>query len=385
MGNNRLSNDASESIGAIIYQFYVALDKCFELAPGETILIEKFGDVSTSSEQFEVKKASGNLTDSHINFWNTVNNWMKEDFDHLRFKNLVLLTTQDYGPTTKFAQWNISNGEQRLKILKSILDDAESRYQRAQSKTTDQKAKPESLVLMQQVLDQDREHRLNQIIIKIYIADGSPWPTEQYNGIKNKYLKGIPTANRDKVMSACLGLVIDSTRAETNFEITEALFSQHFQEVTAQYTSMTIIFPKKYLGIQVGEAERDKHLDEKYVRKILEIEYEEAIPEAVTNYVITTRTIAEELMTRISSKKIYEAYNQDILAQIKPKYSIACRNSTIKTLIDQSKNHYDEIMSLPSPALGTFNDTHISFKNGMIHILANDDSYSITWKLTSSK
>ncbi len=58
MAEIKLVNDVSESIGAIIYQFYIALDKCFELDAGESVFIEKFGDVSNPTYQIEVKQYS---------------------------------------------------------------------------------------------------------------------------------------------------------------------------------------------------------------------------------------------------------------------------------------------------------------------------------------
>jgi len=386
MRDNKLANDASESIGAIIYQFYIALDKCFELEPTESVFVEKFGDVSNSTKQIEVAQYSDNLTDSHLNFWNTVSNWLDVAFDHSKFKSLILLTTQDFGPKTQFAKWNEANVDERLTILDNIKKTAVLRFQTAQAKDEGkQKVKPVALTLMETVLAPESADRLKQIVPKIFIADATPLPSEYYERIKNKYLKGIPGTNKDVVMNATLGLIVSPEITVSSFEITEEAFSRQFQEITAQYNSTTIIFPKKLLNITIDESERDKHLNENYVKKILEIEYEEAVPEAVTHYVITKRTIAEELMNRLSNKQVYEAYHQEIINQIKPKYTSACRNAKADTLINQSKDHYDNIMSLPSPALGNFNDTHIIFKNGTIHILANDDAYDITWKLKLGK
>ena len=76
MAKNKLGFDASESVEGIIYQFYVALDRCFKLKESESLYVEREGDVSTATEQLEVKRYNDALTDSHINFWNTLNNWL---------------------------------------------------------------------------------------------------------------------------------------------------------------------------------------------------------------------------------------------------------------------------------------------------------------------
>jgi hypothetical protein len=387
MSDTKLENDASDSIGGIIYQFYIALDKCFELIEGESVFIEKDGDVSNHTEQIEVKNYSDALTDSHINFWNTTNNWLKPEFDHSKYKSLILLTTQDYGVRTLFKGWNDANSVERLSILNKIKDAALARYETAVAKTekdpTEQKGKvkPDSLLLMEKILALEMTEKLEQIIGKIFIADSSPLPQAFYGRIKNQYLKGIPKHNKDIVMKASLGLIISPDVVESQFEIKEETFSKQFEEITAQYNSTTIVFPKKLINLKIDDSEKDKHLQETYVKKILEIEYAEAVPDAITHYVITNRTIAEELMCRVANKKVYEAYDLELINQIKPKYTTACRSATKETIINKSKDHYDAVMGLSSPALGTYNDTHIIFKNGTIHTLANDENNGITWKL----
>lgn len=64
------------------------------------------------------------MTDSHLNFWKTLNNWLKPDFDPVKYKSLLLVTTQNYGEKTSFRDWNGTNSANRLTILLSIRDDA---------------------------------------------------------------------------------------------------------------------------------------------------------------------------------------------------------------------------------------------------------------------
>lgn len=384
MTKNKLINDASESIGAIIYQYYIALDKCFELSANESIFIEKFGDVSSHTQQIEVKHYSDKLTDSHINFWKTVNNWLVTTFDYTQFKHLILLTTQDFGTNTHLEKWNDATDIERINILNTIKKDTEIRHNTAKSKNNS-KEKPKTLKLMESVLASESLERLNQIIPKIIIANATPISHEYYEMIKSKYLKGIPLNNKNLVMDTMLGFLISPEIKENSYKITYEVFSKQVEEVTAQYNSTTIIFPKRFLNEKIEEAERKEHINEIYIKKILDIEYKDAIPDAITHYVVTNKTIAEELMNRISNKQVYSAYQQEIIHQIKPKYASACRNAKEETLINQSKDYYDNIMGLSSPAFGSYNDTPTIFKNGMIHILANDDSNVITWKLKLEK
>lgn len=393
MNKTKRDVDASDSIGGIIYQFYIALDKCFELGDSESLFIEKDGDVSNLTEQIEVKNYQDVLTDSHLNFWKTLSNWLSPDFDQAKYKSLILLTTQNYGDKTSFRDWNGAVPTDRLAKLLSILDDAQKRYDIADAKAKEAvekkkgdhkaKAKPDALIFMEKVLHDDVREKLQEILVKFEIADNSPQPPETYERIKNLYLKGIPKKNKDTVMQILLGLIISPEIVGSAFEITEEVFSKQLQEITAQYNSTSIIFPKKLVDLKLKEEEKQLHLDSNYVKKILEIDYQDVVSDAITSYVFTNRTISEELMCRIASKKIYDAYDQELLSQIQPRYRRACRSTTPESLIKESKDHYDDVMSLASPALGNFNDTHILFKNGTLHILANDQSIDLSWKLKS--
>jgi len=47
----KLKHDETESIGAIIYQFYVAVEKCFDWVVGEKVYIENYADIAVSDKE----------------------------------------------------------------------------------------------------------------------------------------------------------------------------------------------------------------------------------------------------------------------------------------------------------------------------------------------
>lgn len=114
----KVNFSSPETTGAIVSQFYLALEKCFEMKLGDVVFIEKDGDVSKLNPmsledgiQIELKEYAedNDLTDSHLNFWNTLKNWTNSEFDSVKYKYLVLATTQEIGAKSMLLNWNESS------------------------------------------------------------------------------------------------------------------------------------------------------------------------------------------------------------------------------------------------------------------------------------
>jgi hypothetical protein len=141
--------------------------------------IEVFGDVTVEGQaQIEVKDYKDNLSDSHTNFWNTLNNWLKPEFQHQQYANLILLTTQAYGERASLKDWEHSDTNQRLDILEAIYNAGEARFKNstqdpkdgAASEVSDGKSispKPsDSLKLQRQVMAPAIEVRCKKLCQK---------------------------------------------------------------------------------------------------------------------------------------------------------------------------------------------------------------------------
>lgn len=94
----KLSFDSTSSIKGVLFQFLIALERCFEMQKGQVVYIETYGDVSvlgnlSDSKQIESKLYKKALTDSDKNVWKSIYNWMREDFPVETFSSLILLTT----------------------------------------------------------------------------------------------------------------------------------------------------------------------------------------------------------------------------------------------------------------------------------------------------
>ena len=117
MGSKILRHDSTKTFRAIIHQFLVALEKCFEMQSDESVWIEKYGDVTTNEVQIEVKDYKRNLTDLDHNVWKTLKNWLDDNFEVKHYCSFILLTTQKISENSKFYNWNNNNKEKKYNIL----------------------------------------------------------------------------------------------------------------------------------------------------------------------------------------------------------------------------------------------------------------------------
>ena len=280
----KLKHDASESTAAIVYQFYVAVDKCFDLVGGEKVYIEKYGDITISDrEQIEVKQYSDKLTDLHENIWKTIANWLQVGFKADKYKELILFTTQEFGNKTLFSDWNDSKSADEKE---AILEKVAATYKDRKSKSTETEA------LVDKVLEGSTRVKLKDILNRFRIYDATLRDYEYLNYLKEKHGKGVLNSKRGALIDSLLGyLVSPKDGGSTGWEVAYEDFSKQVESLTSQFSSGTKIFPKKYLVSTPSSeelAEKSTHL---FVKKIEEIQYEEVKEDAIRDYINTNKTM----------------------------------------------------------------------------------------------
>ena len=78
----KISFDSTSSVKGVLFQFLIALERCFEMQEGQSVYIETYGDVSilgklSDSKQIESKLYKKNLTDLDKNVWKSIYNWIR--------------------------------------------------------------------------------------------------------------------------------------------------------------------------------------------------------------------------------------------------------------------------------------------------------------------
>ena len=368
----KLPNDSTSSMQAIVFQFYVALEKCFDLLKGEKLYIELYGDVSVShNSQIEVKNYKENLTDTHENIWKTLKNWLDPSFDPSHYKSLILLTTQVLGVKSSLTNWNSKTSIEKRNILETIF---------AAYTSTGKQNKRE---LMSFVLNEENSMKLNFVLEKFSITTSHLNNRDYYNEIKEKKGKGVLKEKRDDFINSLLGFIITpDVISHTSWEITFDNFTARVLSCTEEYCSKTKIFPQK-ISLQVDDTYYLEHL---FVKKIKDIEHYDEIQQAISDYVQTINMIQGELKTHSVPKSAYEKYNEELIDFHKREYRTALRKCSSVNTIEDSKDFYDRITSIQHvQPFSNFNDTPGYFRNGMIHDIVNDEKENIKWKLENEQ
>lgn len=375
--SDNVRHSAMASTRGILHQLWVAVEKCYEMdQAGQKVLIETQGDVTTDS-QIEVKRYSDKLTDNHLVFWKTLKNWLHESFDPAQYRSLILLTTQEFGSTAKIANWNNETSGNRLNILQEILETSEARYKKASQKN-ETTSIPESLKLQRLILADENRKKLKTVLNLFFIEAQSPDTPELYSKIKGQYLKGILEGKQDDFLNALYGFICQPESKDlSRWNISYDDFTTKVQELTSSYAHGTREFPRVNVSLTDDEvSEGEQYL---FAQKIADIEYHDAIRNAIEHYQIAITTVNQEFKSYSVPAERTQKYSKDIVDQFQVKYRSACRNSTSPIL--DAQNLYDEVTgSTPQPLSG-FYATPADFRNGLLHSEMDDDNKGLKWKV----
>lgn len=369
----KLKSDSTASGKGLVFQFCVALKKCFEMKSGQTVFIEKFGDVTLSNEeQIEVKHhLHSQLTDRHTNIWNTIWNWLDQSFESSRYVSLILLTTQSFSESSRLKRWNsINNIHERMELLESIYKENSS--DSSPNKTT--------LELQKKIFTEDNRQRLIDIASKFYINADVPGLENYYEEIKQEYLKDIPELRQNDFMKALIGFIIIPDGVPT-WAITYDAFKAETEKIAPTYSRYTHIFPKKHFRdmSNVRQNELDEHSKFDFVKKIEDIDYHTEVPKAISDYIFAIRTIEDEFISCEVMPDMTKQYAEELATIFKKKHNIASRRCS--NAIEDSKDFYDNMTSQHHNKFGTFDDTPLDFSNGVIHIQTNSGIKNLKWRL----
>ncbi|MDD2133379.1 hypothetical protein [Pseudomonas kurunegalensis] len=380
----KLANNATRLLEAIDYQLIVTLEYCYKLVEGQTLWLEVYGDVTVSRDiQVEVKNFIDDITDGHINFWNTLKNWMSPKFKHEMYSELVLLTTQSYGAKAELRHWNQLSVDERLALLVNVLADSETRI-------ADTGKKPSKAVLAQRfVMGDERRAGLLDVIEKIWIVTDEPDLKKRALEARSRFGKGIDPSQRDDYFQALLGYLIEPCLEKVGWKITYEDFDLKIARLFARYGRNSRKFPVVDTAIFDRE-DKSGYTDRIFVKKLYEIEYSAIVPSAILEHMVAVHTITKEFKRFAVEKSDLDNYKRDQLKRHKSLRSVEMRLCARKPQGEwcfRSQDFFDARCGEPVDGMPAFEGTSVEFRNGIWHMLADDEdeegNEKLHWRLWS--
>lgn len=364
--------DSTPSIKGTLFQFLIALERCFEMQEGQSVYIETYGDVSilgklSDSKQIESKLYKRNLTDLDKNVWKTIYNWIREDFPIDIFNSLILLTTQKVPIGSAWLNWNGKNPSERMEVLRNIKKSFDSRERKNKNLVT----------YMNVIFEPQNATRLSHIAKMLYIDSISMDGNQYHKCLQEKYGKSVPNIQKGKYINHMFGYILNPDIVNQNWRITYDDFAREVEEVTKTLVENTAVFPTKVKLADIKESDYDGYA---FVEKIKDIKYDEAISGAIDDYVHTASMIQQELEKSETKKNSLLQYEENLKGSYTAKYRKASRNYDDGERIAKSQDFYDDMTGSSDITFHTYNSVDLYFHNGMLHIMA-DENDELVWLL----
>lgn len=399
-----IRSDASSQIAGFLYQFIVALDYCFQLSPGQSLYIEKYGDVAIKDDgrydderkdiSVEVKMYDDKMSVNHHNFLNTLNNWMEDEFHFENYQTLIIYTTQQFSTNSPLIGWNSMSSKKRILLIKNTY----SEYLKVnKSKIADKdpsnfKTVKRNASQMQRILESVRKEdgsvdevlsnkRLESLLERVVIYDSCNKIEQAYTELL-KYAKVTTDSLQETYINSLLGFIITPKNMRNGWKIEYSSFTQEVQRLAVVMSPQVIDFPDPpEMTINV-----DEYNDALFVLKLKDIDYNR-ITDAVVDYAKTTGLLLSEFNRSLAEKNL-EDYQDELLQVYKLQYDNAMdklffnNNQTDESIKNASRIFLrDMLLSARNPEFKPFRKTKPFFSNGMCHFLANDCEINVKWLL----
>ena len=371
---NELSNDASQQVKGFIYQFLIALEKCFEMREGQSVYIECHGDVSIEGAdeavQTEVKYYKKQLTDLDPNVWKTIANWSNPEFEIDKYDSLVLLTTQKIGLTSKWDNWNNKSFVERKSIVQALRTEFGAKLKKGKDL---KKA-------MDVIFAEGNESRLDTILTKMSLDTQNMDSEGYYSKLCERYAKHLPNMRKREYIQDLYAYIINPHLVEGKWVISYEDFSLECRRISQKLIDNTVVFPEKR---NLREIPVNQYQASNFVTKIHDIQYDDVIPEAVEDYVNAGMIILDEFKESPAIMPSYKRFEEELERTYKGQYRIACRNSNPENIINESQNLYDKITTTKiNGRIHAYSDVPLDFQNGVMQILAEEKD-DVVWLLKS--
>jgi hypothetical protein len=366
--NKKANTDAIYSHLGDFFQYFVALESCLEADDGDFIYIEKYGDVTDSKTQTEVKHhidPNHILSENHSDFWKTLKNWVIAHRDLIDYQNLILLTTSNIRKNSKLYEWNAKTKEEKFAILESLRSEAPQSIEKFVNVVFGFNASYTQGVLL-------------KILEKFRINYGQERIREKVDMIaKHPTFKVIPPKNRQKFIYVLLAKIQQyGIENQDHWVIPISEFNSYLQNCSKDYCNIRTPLPTLF---KEEKAEFSDYKERHFVKEIHKINYLREIPQAINDYHranITTIFLCDDDYLFINSFRAYlEELKRDLSFE-KDNFIMDCPDEELSTRQKYSKKCYIKCMGLPHKSIKGIANNEDFFQRGAIHQIVDEHSHS---------
>ena len=389
-----IRGDASPQVKGFLYQFLVALQFCFEMKRNQTLYVEKFGDLAIKTtgegESISVESKHYSTTKIHLlhqNVINTLYNWAQPNFHQEHYTKLLLITTQKVrigDVLNSFFKaenkYNVFTSELN-KEIKRIKDKLES-DKKSNPKATPSIRKEKTLEQMEYLCKREHKMVIQDILCKWVMNVECLDFMDLYDTIVNRYASMLEGRKAELYIDGLFAMIINPGIVEKGWCIKREDFEKRQQELNSDFSTKTISFPT--IG-DPTETETEGLGSSLFVEKLRIVNLENEITKAIYDYVKTNNLILKEIKGRPVRDNGLEKYKENLKSLFETQYN----THTVEFKFDPNQNifkssqkfYYAMQNACLQVKMEPFNTIDVYFAKGVLHILADNKTLDVKWKI----
>ena len=389
-----IRGDASPQVKGFLYQFLVALQFCFEMKRNQTLYVEKFGDLAIKTtgegESISVESKHYSTTKIHLlhqNVINTLYNWAQPNFHQEHYTKLLLITTQKVrigDVLNSFFKaenkYNVFTNELN-KEIKRIKDKLES-DKKSNPKATSSIRKEKTLEQMEYLCKRENKTVIQDILCKWVMNVECLDFMYLYDTIVNRYASMLEGRKAELYIDGLFAMIINPGIVEKGWCIKREDFEKRQQELNSDFSTKTISFPT--IG-DPTETETEGLGSSLFVEKLRIVNLENEITKAIYDYVKTNNLILKEIKGRPVRDNGLEKYKENLKSLFETQYN----THTVEFKFDPNQNifkssqkfYYAMQNACLQVKMEPFNTIDVYFAKGVLHILADNKTLDVKWKI----
>lgn len=390
-----IRGDATPQIRGFLYQFLVALEFCFEMKAGQTLYLEKFGDLAIKAKEeggslsVETKQYSDKIHLLHHNVVNTLYNWAQPNFHQEKYTRLFLITTQEIRDDDGL----LKVGNQRASDLYiTVTDIFKAESARIKKKLEEEKKKkPDAKLSNEQqntvnqldyLTAESQKDIVEGIVGKWVLNVGCYEYKELYDDILNRYASMLEDRKRELYIDGLFAMIINPGIVEKGWCIRREEFEKRQQELNADFSLKTITFPT--IG-EPSEEEQEGLGSSLFVEKLRIVKLEKEIARAIHDYAKTNKLIMEEIKGRPVRDQGLEKYKENLKELFTTEYNshmIDFNYDPEQNVFKSSQKFYYAMQNACIKVdMSPFSTVDLYFAKGVLHILADDKTLNVKWEI----